>query len=105
MNHMGREKLLRLEELAVLIKVSGQTINNWYSFKKQFPENKYAKMLPEFVQQGNRRTRYWKESDVGKILMFAHSIPIGRNGVMGAVTQKYIKKKGEKKTNERGTNA
>lgn len=100
---MSREKLLRLEELAVLIKVSGQTINSWYRFKKQFPDNEYAQMLPEFIQDGNRQTRYWKESDVGKILMFARSIPMGRNGVMGAITQKYTKKKGRNELNEPDT--
>ncbi len=83
--------MLRLEELAVLIGVSGKTINNWYMFKKQFPDNEYAKILPEFIQQGMRQTRYWKESDVAKLLMFKRSIPIGRKGVMGEITQKYLK--------------
>ena len=92
--------MLRLEELAVLIGVSGKTINNWYMFKKKFPDNEYVKILPDFIQQGNRQTRYWKESDVAKLLMFKRSIPTGRNGVMGAVTQKYLKKKNEEIVNE-----
>ena len=93
---MAREKMLMLEEVAVLIGVSGKTINNWYMFKKQFPDNEYAQILPEFIQKGGRQTRYWKESDIAKLLMFERSIPTGRGGVMGAITQKYLKKKGEK---------
>lgn len=92
---MAKEKMMRLEEVAVLINVSGKTINNWYMFKKQFPDNEYAQMLPEFIQNGNRQTRYWKESDIAKLLMFKRAIPIGRKGIMGAITQKYLKKKGD----------
>lgn len=99
---MSRDKLLRLEEVAVLIGVSGKTINNWYMFKKQCPDNKYAQMLPEFSQSGNRQTRYWKESDVAKLLKFARSIPTGRGGVMGIITQKYVRnaKKNEENIDE-----
>lgn len=89
------ERLLRLEEVAILIGSSGKSINNWYMFRKQNPDNEYAKMLPDFIQQGARQTRYWKESDVWKLIEFKQSIPQGRNGIMGCITQKYYHKEGE----------
>ena len=88
----SNERLLKLEEVAILIDSSGKSINNWYMFKKANPDNEYAKMLPEFVQEGPRQTRYWKESDIWKLLEFKKSIPQGRNGVMGCITQKYYRK-------------
>lgn len=90
------EPLLKLEEVAVLIGSSGKSINNWYMFKKQYPNNAYAKMLPEFIQQGARQTRYWKKSDIWKLIKFKSSIPQGRNGIMGSVTQKYYQKNTDK---------
>ena len=97
---MAREKMLRLEEVAILIGVSGKTINNWYMFKKQFPDNEYAQILPEFIQSGSRQTRYWKESDIAKLLTFARKIPTGRGGIMGELTQKYIRKRKQNEENK-----
>ena len=87
-----QDRLLRLEEVAILIGSSGKSINNWYMFKKQYPDNAYAKILPEFIQEGERQTRYWKESDIWRLIKFKSSIPQGRNGVMGSITQKYYHK-------------
>lgn len=87
-----RDPLLKLEEVAVLIGSSGKSINNWYMFKKKYPENAYARMLPDFIQFGARQTRYWKKSDVWKLIQFKSSIPQGRNGIMGSITQKYYHK-------------
>lgn len=89
------ERWLRVEEVAVTIGSSVKSINNWYMFKKQHPENEYAKLLPEFRQEGERTTRYWKDSDIWKLIQFKQSIPKGRNGVMGCITQKYCKEKSE----------
>ena len=94
------ERLLRLEELAIVIGCSGKSINNWYMFKKANPDNEFAKMLPDFIQYGLRQTRYWRESDVWKLIKFRQAIPQGRGGVMGSITQKYYRKNKEK---ENGT--
>jgi len=94
---MAEERLLKIEEVAVIIGSSSKSINNWYWFKRENPRNEYAKMLPDFIQMGSRQTRYWRESDIWKLLEFKHKIPQGRNGIMGSVTQKYYKKKEEKK--------
>lgn len=90
---MQEERLLKLEEVALRVDVSFKTINNWYMFRKQNPDNEYAKMLPNFIQSGARQTRYWRESDIWKLIEFKQAIPQGRNGIMGDITQKYYRKK------------
>ena len=84
---------LRIEEVAISIGVSVNTINSWYRFKRQNPNDKFAKMLPDYKQDGGERSvRYWDESDIDKLMAFKDAKPVGRNGVMGIVTQKYVKK-------------
>ena len=53
-------------------------------------------MLPDYVRIGNKNTRYWKHSDMWKLIEFKKSIPQGKRGVMGEVTQKYVKKTGKR---------
>ena len=89
---MAEERLLKLEEVAVVVGCSFKTINNWYMFKKAYPDNEYAQILPEFIQDGPRQTRFWRESDIWKLIEFKKAIPQGRNGIMGAITQKYMHK-------------
>ena len=89
------ERLLKLEEVAVIVGSSFKSINNWYWFKRENPDNEYAKMLPDYLQGGPRKTRYWKESDIWKLIEFKQSIPQGRNGIMGSVTQKYYHNKNQ----------
>lgn len=88
----SQERLLKLEEVAILIDSSSKSINTWYWFKRENPDNEYAKMLPDYIQYGPRQTRYWRESEIWKLLKFKQSIPQGRNGVMGSITQKYYNK-------------
>lgn len=94
------ERLLKLEEVAILIGSSGKSINNWYWFKRENPDNEYAQMLPDFIQNGERQTRYWRESDIWKLLEFKQAIPQGRNGIMGSITQRYYKKKEDEVEND-----
>lgn len=86
------EKLIRIEELAFFVGVSVQTINIWYRWKKLNPNHELAKLLPDFKQVGNRQVRYWKQSDVNSVIEFKRTIPRGKNGVLGEVTQKYKNK-------------
>lgn len=95
---MAEERLLKLEEVAILIGSSGKSINNWYWFKRENPDNEFAKMLPDFIQEGKRQTRYWREADIWKLLEFKQSIPQGRNGIMGSITQKYYHKEDKNET-------
>lgn len=92
------EQLLRIEEVALLVGSSTQTINNWYRWKKMNPEHPLAKMLPDFTQSGERQKRFWKRSDIWAISEFKNALPHGRNGVLGDVTQRhtiYRKNRGE----------
>lgn len=88
------EKLLKIQEVACLLGCSVNTINHWYAFKKLEPDNEYSKLLPEFIQNGERQCRYWHQEDMWKLIEFKQNLPKGRNGILGAVTQKYTKKKG-----------
>lgn len=86
------EKLLRIEEVALLVGASTQSINNWYRWKKLNPEHTLAKLLPDYIQEGARQMRFWKNSDVWKIVEFKNSIPHGRNGILGDITQRRNRK-------------
>lgn len=94
----NNQGLLKLEEVALLVGVSFKTINTWYAFKRMYPDNEYSKMLPEYIQAGKRQTRYWSKKDLWKFIQFKQSIPQGRNGIMGDVTQKYYRKEKNGKT-------
>jgi len=89
------EKLLNVSEVSLLVGSSIQTIASWYRWKDLNPEHPLALLIPEYTRIGNRRTRYWQRDDVWKLIEFKNSIPQGRNGIMGSVTQKYVKKKGD----------
>lgn len=89
------QKLLNVTEVSMQVGSSIQTITAWYKFRMEHPENDLVKLLPDYQHIGNRRTRYWNEADIGRLITFKNSIPQGRNGLMGSVTQKYVTKKGE----------
>lgn len=92
---MEEERLLRIEEVAVTIGSSCKSINNWYWFKRENPDNEFAQMLPDYIQFAERQTRYWKESDIPKLIEFKKAIPHGRNGLMGSITQRYYHRRSE----------
>lgn len=90
--------MLRIEEVAAILHCSINTVNSWYRFRRQFPDDEYAKLLPDYVQEkGRTSARYWKSDDLWKFAEFRSKLPIGRNGVMGEITQKYTTRKGGKK--------
>lgn len=83
---------IKIEELATLLNCSVQTINTWYKWKRYNPDHKLAELLPDYKQEGKRQTRYWKSDDVWKLVDFKRSIIHGRNGIMGDITQRRVKK-------------
>lgn len=87
------EKLIRIEEVALLVGTSTQTINNWYRWKKLNPEHPLAELLPDYIQKNPRQTRLWRNSDIYSIVEFKNKIPRGRNGILGDVTQVYLRKR------------
>lgn len=95
------EKLYSIEEVAVTIGVSYRTLCNWYSFKRKYPDDEWSKKLPEYQLGGTRKTkRLWKESDLEKLKEFRDTLPRGRNGVLGKVTQVWYYNKKEREKNE-----
>ena len=88
--------LLTALEVCVLVHCSYNALNYWYRWKGLNPNNEYAKLLPDYIQIANRQTRYWKRDDVAKIIQFKNSVPQGRNGIMGDITQKYRRAQKEK---------
>ena len=86
-----KDKILNIQEVAVLINSSVPTISSWYRWKQENPDHEYAKMLPNFERHGAHRARYWKFADVWKLVEFKQALPQGRNGILGSITQKYVK--------------
>ena len=95
------DNLLKIEEVAVLVGSSVNTINFWYRFKRMEPDNEYAKQLPDFIQSHPRQTRYWKREDVWKLIEFKQNLPHGRGGVMGNAT--WVNNKWKSKEKKNGT--
>ena len=94
---------LTAQQVVVLLGISENTLNFWYRFKRQNPDNEIAQLLPEYKKDGLKGRRYWNKEDLWKLIEFQKSVPKGRNGIMGKVTQKYCKKEktnGKKKSGE-----
>lgn len=83
--------LFTKEEVCVAVGVSLQTINNWYRFKRENPDDEYAKILPEPITLNVRRQKVWTQKDIDTLKRFKETKPKGRSGVMGSVTQRYQK--------------
>ena len=93
------EGMIKIEELAMRIDSSVQTINNWYKWKRENPEHKLASLLPDYIQEGNRQTRYWNLKDIWMFIEFKTNITRGRNGIMGqSRSKKGVKKHAKKKS-------
>lgn len=89
---MEKERLLSVTQVAVLVGVVPKTVDIWYRWKRQAPDHELASLLPDYIQDGEKQKRYWRESDVWKMIEFRSKIPKGRNGFFGNVTQKYSRR-------------
>lgn len=99
------ERIFRAEEVVVIIGISLKTLNIWYQFKRENPDNEYAKILPEPQRRGNKGTRYWTQEDIKRLIEFQDKRPTGRNGVMGDITHSYwggAKRRRKKRNAKRG---
>lgn len=85
---MEERKYLKIYEVAMLVDVSHRTLEIWYMWKRKHPEHELAKLLPDFIQNGGRQIRYWKEEDIPKLKEFKTKVPKGRAGLFGEITQK-----------------
>lgn len=90
------ERRIKIEEMALAVGVSSKTIRNWYKFKRENPTHELSKMLPDIERDNLRKTMLWKQSDVWKLIQFKEKLPTGRAGIMGSVTQAYVKKEEKK---------
>ena len=88
-NYLKTKEKLTVYEIAICLERSPQTIDNWYRWKKENPDNKWAKLLPDYTQNGGRQTRYWSGKDIKALKKFRDKSP---HGMMASVTQRYIKK-------------
>lgn len=99
------KRLLRAEEVSLLVGVSIPTLNNWYRFKRENPDDGIAKILPDYIKESEKSVRYWQQEDIWQLMDFKKKIVTGRNGFMGSVTQRYKpkedKKNGKKKDSNR----
>lgn len=102
------ERMLKATEVAFLVGIAPKTLEVWYAFKRKYPDNEYAKMLPDYEQQGARGMRLWKESDIEKIIEFQKVKPNGRGrdatGLFGdmSYSKHYYTKKKKEKEKENG---
>jgi len=76
---------MKIEEVAMRIGTSVQTINKWYMVKRKHPELEAMKKLPDYemIVTSSGKVRNWTEDDVWLLLEFKQSIKLGRNGIMG----------------------
>lgn len=89
---MSDKKLLNATETSMLVGTTVPTLNMWYKWKRLNPGHPMAELLPDYKVIGNKNTSYWTPGDVEKLIEFKNSIPKGRNGILGEVTQRYVKK-------------
>jgi hypothetical protein len=83
----GLTMKLKIRELSIKTGLSTHTINKWYAWKRQNPDNPLAKEIPDFEKPKYTSARLWDEEDVDKIIAFKSRVVMGRNGFM-AITGK-----------------
>lgn len=76
---------LKVEEVAMCLGVSYQTINRWYKFKRENPDNEVSKLLPDYqtINTSGGYIRIWDRDDLWKLIDFKSKITPGRTGKMG----------------------
>lgn len=77
---------MKIEEVAMRVGVSVETINRWYREKKNNPGNEFLQALPCYELAKNPFSgvvRFWTSEDVWKLIEFKSKIKVGRTGQMG----------------------
>lgn len=96
------QKLLKVTQVARALGISNATLNNWYQWyqDKDFVKPDGMPTLPDPVVATHGKDgsalkvmrRYWKEEDIPALEAFKKWLPRGRNGVMGAFSERYWRK-------------
>lgn len=78
-------EMMKIEEVAMRIGVSVQTLNRWYKFKKENPKDEVSKLLPAYKKVKTTRgfVRLWSQDDLYSLVAFRSHITCGRTGKMG----------------------
>lgn len=96
--------LLTINEVCRRLRISRYTLENWYRFKREFPEDELAMLLPDYHKEKVNSLRFWKKEDIKRLREFKNLRKLGRNGQMSNTIQKYVKKRKEKENgNENDT--
>jgi len=74
MKYVDGKVYLRIGEAATIVNRTNSTIKNWYGWAE---ENDKVDILPEMIRIGERKDRYFLESDMDKLKNFANSIKYG----------------------------
>jgi transcriptional regulator with XRE-family HTH domain len=77
--------MMKIEEVAMRLGVSTQTLNRWYKFKKNNPNSELAQNLPDYslatTPHGN--VRLWDADSIWLLTKFKANVKQGRTGRMG----------------------
>lgn len=86
-------KGLKIEEVAMRVGVSVQTLNRWYKFKRENPKDEISKLIPAYkkVRTHSGFVRLWQMEDVWKLIEFKSQMVSGRCGKMGEYKGKGTK--------------
>ena len=76
---------MKIEEVAVRLGVSVQTLNRWYKFKRTNPKDDMSRHLPMYkkVKHTTGFVRIWTDTDLEKLVEFKQLVKRGRTGKMG----------------------
>lgn len=84
-------ELLSATKVSQMLDVSVLTLTRWYQWQQENPDYEEAPKLPKYIQVGVRAPRYWQREDISQLKVFQNWVKPGCKGVMGSVTQKYVK--------------
>ena len=80
MREYNGEILLTISEVCARVKKSQSTIGNWYRAEQYYKNNgkSLPLPLPPYINNiDSKHTRYWKETDIPKLIYFGENIPRG----------------------------
>ena len=89
--------MLTINQVCRRLRISRYTLENWYRFKRESPEDELALLLPDYYKERVNSQRFWNKEDVAKLKEFKHARKLGRNGQMSNTIQKYVRKRKEMK--------